>query len=410
MTFLTGLQLDSITIEVPLDWQRPGGETIEVFARIVTRRGGEQLPCLVYLQGGPGVEAPRPSATDPSWLLVALERYRVVFIDQRGTGRSTPVGDALLELPAQDAAHRLTHLRADSIVRDCEALRERLGVERWNMLGQSFGGFTTLHYLSRFPEAIDQAYFTGGLPPVGRSADEIYALTYEQMAEKSQWYFRLFPEDADRMRAAHDLAASGKLLLPNGDAVSPSLLQSVGHMLGGGGGAERLHWILDHDPTSNAFRHELAGALPFRMRNPLYAVIHESSMADGVRTAWAAARVRPDEFDEDPLLLTGEHVMPEWFEQLSEFRPWEDVANFVADVDWPKLYHEAPLRDSGAKGAAAVYFRDAYVPTEFSLEAAALVPGVHTWVTSEYEHNGLRVSNGEVLRRLFELASGERLR
>ena len=41
-----------------------------------------------------------------------------------------------------------------------------------------------------------------------------------------------------------------------------------------------------------------------------------------------------------------------------------------------------------------------------SLATAALVPGLRTWVTSEYEHNGSRASGGEVFRRLRDLAGG----
>lgn len=406
-----GLRIEKHRLTLPLVWGAKSDlRMIDVFARVITRRDGEDLPYLVYLQGGPGSEAPRPGDGNPSWLKTALERYRVVMIDQRGTGLSTPVGDELLEMSVSEATEYATHLRADSIVRDCEAFREHLGADQWSLLGQSFGGFCTLHYLTKFPDSIAHAYFTGGLPAVGRTADEIYALTYEKMAEKSAQYFRWFPEDAERMQQLHDLAFDGELRLPNGDAVSPSMLKSLGHLLGMSNGAERLHWLLEHDPWSNAFRHDLESALPFRLRNPLYLILHESSMSDGVRTAWAAARVRPEEFDEDPLLLTGEHLMPEWFDELPAWRPWSDVANALADVDWPKLYDENALRLSGARGAAAVYYGDVYVPFEHSMETAELLPDVRPWVTSEYEHDGLRSSNGKVLRHLFELAHGERLR
>src|SRR5690606_19748500 len=51
---------------------------------------------------------------------------------------------------------------------------------------------------------------------------------------------------------------------------------------------------------------------------------------------------------------------------------------------------------------------DAYVPREFSMATAALLPGVRTWVTSEYEHNGLRASGEGVLDHLLDLATGLR--
>ena len=57
-------------------------------------------------------------------------------------------------------------------------------------------------------------------------------------------------------------------------------------------------------------------------------------------------------------------------------------------------------------GAAAVYYDDAYVPREHSMTTAALLPGVRTWVTSEYEHNGLRADGDRILGRLIDLARG----
>ena len=72
-----------------------------------------------------------------------------------GTGRSTP-GRA--DDPGRHAARSrptyLTHFRADSIVRDAELIRQELGVERWSVLGQSFGGFTSMTYLSIAPEGL----------------------------------------------------------------------------------------------------------------------------------------------------------------------------------------------------------------------------------------------------------------
>ncbi|WP_293955310.1 alpha/beta fold hydrolase, partial [uncultured Corynebacterium sp.] len=156
-THLGELRLDALTLTVPLTTDAADERTIDIFARIATKKGGENLPYLVFLQGGPGNEAPRPSLVplNPSWLGVALEHYRVVLLDQRGTGLSSPVGNEILEHhSAQEVAEYLSHLRADGIVRDCEAIRAHLNADTWNLLGQSFGGFTTLHYLSTHPDAL----------------------------------------------------------------------------------------------------------------------------------------------------------------------------------------------------------------------------------------------------------------
>ncbi|MEZ5213928.1 MAG: hypothetical protein R2692_03715 [Microbacterium sp.] len=54
-----------------------------------------------------------------------------MLLDQRGTGASTPFGDADLDRGAEGIAEYVTHLRADAIVEDAEALRESLGAARW---------------------------------------------------------------------------------------------------------------------------------------------------------------------------------------------------------------------------------------------------------------------------------------
>jgi pimeloyl-ACP methyl ester carboxylesterase len=78
------------------------GERITVFAREVADPDGRDRPFLVFLQGGPGQEAPRPTRlpTSPGWLDRALEDYRVLLVDQRGTGRSSPVGSLTGLAPA----------------------------------------------------------------------------------------------------------------------------------------------------------------------------------------------------------------------------------------------------------------------------------------------------------------------
>ena len=93
-----GTILTEHTFPVPLDHRQPDGEQIEVFAREVTAPARSQdrghdagaRPWLVFLQGGPGFGALRPSGRE-SWLDRALDDFRVLLLDQRGTGRSSPV-------------------------------------------------------------------------------------------------------------------------------------------------------------------------------------------------------------------------------------------------------------------------------------------------------------------------------
>jgi len=83
------------------------------------------VPCVV-LHGGPG------SGAAPWWTdFFDLRRHRVVLFDQRGCGRSTP--DAGRDLAALEA--NTTH----HLVADVERLREHLGIERWLVVGASWG-------------------------------------------------------------------------------------------------------------------------------------------------------------------------------------------------------------------------------------------------------------------------------
>lgn len=124
-----GVVLTDRRFTVPLDHSDPTGETIELYAREVVAgdKARQPLPWLVYLQGGPGFGANR-FVGRPAWLGRALKEFRVLLLDQRGTGHSTPANRQTLPLrggPAEQADY-LTHFRGDSIVRDCETIRPRL--------------------------------------------------------------------------------------------------------------------------------------------------------------------------------------------------------------------------------------------------------------------------------------------
>jgi pimeloyl-ACP methyl ester carboxylesterase len=402
-----GLVLTEHELEVPLDHADPAGERISVFAREVADPDGRDRPFLVFLQGGPGQEAPRPTRgpTVPAWLDRALQDYRVLMLDQRGTGRSSPVG-TLPGLSPTEQAERLALFRADAIVADAELLRQHLGVDQWSILGQSFGGFCALTYLSVAPRALREAYFTGGVPPVRRPVDDIYGATYATMLERNRRYYLRYPGDRARVRELHERIAAGELVLPNGDVMTSRRFRQIGNVLGMSDGAEHLHYLLERDPTSPAFLHDLAAAMPFSGRNPLYAVIHEACYADAQATRWSGQRTMPEEFGDDVTLFTGEHVFPWTFDDDSELAPLREAADLLAEREWPALYDPAVLAECEVPSAAAIYAEDAYVDRAYSEETARLVPSLRPWVTNEYEHNGLRADGGRILDRLIGLARG----
>jgi pimeloyl-ACP methyl ester carboxylesterase len=404
---IPGLVLTEHEFTAPLRHSEPEGEQIALFAREIALPEGRDRPFLVFLQGGPGMEAPRPTAHPwaPGWLQRALQDYRVLMMDQRGTGRSTPVG-ALENMTPDEQAGYLACFRADSIVEDAELIRNDLGLERWSVLGQSFGGFCALRYLSSAPGALAEAFLTGGLPPVGRHPDEVYRATYARTLERCRRYYERYPSDRARARQLQTWMTEKEVILPNGDRLTPRMFQQLGSMLGMSDGAEKLHHIMELPVGSRAFLHDVEDGLPPFSRNPLYAVIHESSYSDGAVTNWSAARVQPEEYQQQPELFTGEHVFPWMFEDYGALRPFLEAADLLARHDWPSLYDPARLHACKVPAAAAIYADDMYVERSFSEETAALVPSIRVWLTNEYEHNGLRADGALVLDRLIGMARG----
>ena len=129
MTRIPGLVLTDHTFTVPLDHASPGRGSIEVFARevVASDRAGDDLPWLVFLEGGPGSKSPRPSGPGERWLGQALKTHRVLLLDQRGTGRSTPISARTVAgMTDRALADYLRLFRADSIVRDAELIRQAL--------------------------------------------------------------------------------------------------------------------------------------------------------------------------------------------------------------------------------------------------------------------------------------------
>jgi pimeloyl-ACP methyl ester carboxylesterase len=111
-----GTVLTDHVFAVPLDHGRPEGELIEVYARevVASDKADAELPWLLFLQGGPGFGAQRPTGRE-GWLDRALSDYRVLLLDQRGTGRSSPVNrQTLARFGPKAQADYLTHFRADS--------------------------------------------------------------------------------------------------------------------------------------------------------------------------------------------------------------------------------------------------------------------------------------------------------
>ena len=419
-----GTVLTDLTFSVPLDHAAPDGRQIQLFGRAVEAADppAADLPWLLFLQGGPGLGAGRPIGRD-TWLDRALRNYRVLLLDQRGTGRSSPANRHTLAAlgSARAQAAYLAHFRADSIAADAELVRRQLtGGQPWSVLGQSFGGFCTVTYLSQAPEGIREAFITGGLPGLRTTADELYRATYPLVAAKNRAHYERYPADVERAKQIARRLAGRPALLPGGGLLTVAAFQSLGGMLGSSQGSHELHYLLE-DPfagseLSDDFLQQAQSRLTFSAA-PLYALLHEACYAQGTATRWAAQRIRAEfpEFDaataldgDEPLLFTGEMIYPWMLAGDPVLAPLADAAELLAQRDsWPDLYDPARLGASQVPAAAAVYFNDMYVPLEFSLRTAQAIAGLTPWVTSAYEHDGLRVSSGAVLDRLIAMVRGD---
>jgi len=390
---------------VPLDHSRQDGPKITVFTREVGAPDGTDRPYLVFLQGGPGFEAARPTSPPTGWMHRAIQDYRVLLLDQRGTGRSTPVGSHVPgDTPQQQAAY-LTHFRADSIVRDAELIRRELGVERWSVLGQSFGGFTSMTYLSIAPDGLREAFITGGLSPIGRPADDVYGATYRRLIDKNRRYFARYPDDRARARDILRRLDDEDVRLPSGDRLTGRRFRQLGMWLGDSSGFEQLHHIIELPFGSPAFLYDVEAGVRFA-RNPIYATLHESSYADGVATRWSAQRLLPAEVEAEAF-FTAEHVFPWMWEEYGGLRPQREAAELLAEYPWPALYDAEQLRRNTVPVAATIYVNDLYVERAFAVETAATIRGLRTWETDEFEHNGLRADGERVLGRLIDLVRGK---
>jgi hypothetical protein len=106
------------------------------------------------------------------------------------------------------------------------------------------------------------------------------------------------------------------------------------------------------------------------------------------------------------LSLGGEHVYPWMFEEYGALRCLAEAAHILAEREWPQFYDSQRLSKNEVSAAAAIYAEDMYVEREYSEETANAIRGLRPWITSEYEHDGLRADGVRVLGRLIDLVRG----
>ena len=411
----SNLILTDRKFEVPLDYDNPDGQKITIFSREISRKEYENksTPYLIFFQGGPGYESPRP-LTDSGWIKKASQYYNVLLLDQRGTGLSNPITEqSFSKITDEKLARYLTFFRADNIVKDAEFMRKQIiGNEKWSILGQSFGGFCAANYLSYYPDGLEKVFITGGLPPLNAHPDDIYRLTYKRVIKKNKQFYKTFPLAKKNVKKIAKFLKTNEVFLPNGDLLTLQRFQQLGLNLGFSDGMATLNFLFErafiNDELSYFFLKSILSLQSFDT-NPIFTILHEACYAQGFSTNWSAQRILNEfpEFSEnyeDTLYFTGEMLYPWMMDNYSSLKPFKGAAQILSEKrDWNKLYDEKMLRTNEVPIAAAVYTNDMYVDRNFSMELANIIPKIKIWETDKLEHNGLRSDGEKVLNNLFKL-------
>ncbi|KAL5625348.1 hypothetical protein BROUX41_005408 [Berkeleyomyces rouxiae] len=446
-TYRTGhTVISELAFKVPLDYSSDTTDTITLFAQAAvhcskpvaeTSAKDEPLssskPWIVYLEGGPGFGCPNPM-THP--IVARMSEYRCLFLDYRGTGLSTPVSSETLRgnTPSEQAAY-LRLFRQDNIVRDLEAVRRYLfaGVPKgekaqWSLFGQSFGGFVSMTYLSRYPESLREVFLTGGLAPVGESPDTVYKATFQRAVERNKAFYKKFPGDASRVYRICSFIERQKVVpLPEGGKLTISRFLTLGISFGQHGGIDKVHSLVTRayrdletfgfisKPSLSAIERETQYDF-----NIIYAILHEAIYCDGPGSIsnWAAHRVGAElrefswlkgdsiaAFDSSkPPYFSGEMIFPSHFETNPGLQPLKQVAEELATYDkWGSLYNLKQLASNKVPIYAVSYVDDLYVDSELARQTAKRVGSCLVHETNAAYHNALRAKADVIISALEQL-------
>ncbi|MBR8743308.1 alpha/beta hydrolase [Nocardiopsis sp. MG754419] len=216
--------------EVPLDYDEPDGERIEIAVKRVPATGDEVLGSLLVNPGGPGGSGHDFVDHTPYTLSEAVrERFDVVGFDPRGVGRSTPLtcldaeeideflgtdygaddgaddladlspqglaqieegGRGFVEACEENAPDLMRNVGTADVARDMDLLRALLGDERLTYLGASYGTHIGAQYAEQFPDRVRALVLDGAVDP---SQDQLSVSV--QQATGFETALRSFVED-----------------------------------------------------------------------------------------------------------------------------------------------------------------------------------------------------------------------
>lgn len=181
---------------VPLDWsgERPG--ELELDVRVSEGTG----PLLLFLAGGPGQSSSGHVEYVRSWFESLAPEYRIAVLDQRGTGATAIRCSGLQRLPLTDLTvrprravracggelgFRRSFYSTASTVRDIEAIREELGVDRMALMGTSYGTYVATRYARTFPDRVSRLILDSVVPQ--ENVDPMLRVHMRRVAKVLRW-------------------------------------------------------------------------------------------------------------------------------------------------------------------------------------------------------------------------------
>ncbi len=209
--------IDETTVEVPLDWSDPEGETIEI--AIARHQARNPIGSLLMNPGGPGGSGYDFVNYSSSYVVTqeVLDNYDLIGFDPRGVNMSEAVtcytdtaeqdewmygtyddpygsegwieeltdrGEAWVETCQENTGDLLGHLDAGSVARDMDVIRAVLGDEELHYLGYSYGTYLGAVYAELFPEKVGRMVLDGAVDPL---VDDLEALATQMAGFESAY-------------------------------------------------------------------------------------------------------------------------------------------------------------------------------------------------------------------------------
>jgi pimeloyl-ACP methyl ester carboxylesterase len=222
-------QQECATIEVPLDYARPGGRHISLaISRIRTATPKSRRGVLLLIPGGPGNSGlTRPATLGLKLPKDVLDRYDLVSFDPRGVGQSTPVSCGLTpedadpkqflpwpglggdisqnvakarrtaEACARNGGEVLRHINTPNEARDIDQIRKALGERKLSYWGVSYGTYVGAVYATMFPDRTDRVVLDSNDDPDPRRVARGWAANFAVGAEDRFPDFAAWAADRD---------------------------------------------------------------------------------------------------------------------------------------------------------------------------------------------------------------------